>query len=70
VNRDQYGWAFEARVLVDFACAQDDAEAQNTDIGSGDELEDTTPRDPSSAEENVEDLQWHPHFPLIRQLCY
>jgi hypothetical protein len=52
-----------ALLLVDLAGAQDDAEAQYTDIGSGEQIENTTPRDPSSAEENDEDLQWHHPIP-------
>jgi hypothetical protein len=45
-----------AYLLIYLACAQDATEEQYADINSEEELESTTPQDPSSAEEN-EDLK-------------
>jgi hypothetical protein len=47
-----------ARLSVDLARAQDDVEEQYADTNSGEELEDNTLPDPSSSEENDEDLEW------------
>jgi hypothetical protein len=52
-----------AHLLVDLACVQDDVEEQYADINSEEELKDTTLQDPSSAEENDEDLEWHHQLP-------
>jgi hypothetical protein len=51
-----------AHLLVDLTCVQDDAEEQYAAIDSKEELEDTTLQDPSIAEENDEDLEWHPQL--------
>jgi hypothetical protein len=52
-----------ARLFVYLACAQDDVEEQYADINSEEELEDIKLQDPSSAEENEEDLEWHHQLP-------
>jgi hypothetical protein len=45
-------------LLVNLACVQDDVEEQYADIDSEEELKDTALQEPSSAEENNEDLLW------------
>jgi hypothetical protein len=55
-----------AHLLVDLPCAQEDAEEQYADIGSEEELGDTTLQDPSSVEENGEDLGWCCQFPSAK----
>jgi hypothetical protein len=50
-------------LLVDLACAHNDVEELYADINAEEELEDTALQDPSSAEENDEDLEWHHQLP-------
>jgi hypothetical protein len=58
VIRNQYGEpSKQTRLLVELACAQDSVEEQYGDIDSEEEPEDATFQDPSSAEENNEDLR-------------
>jgi hypothetical protein len=48
---------------VDLPCAQDDVEEQYADTDSGEEFENNTLPDPSSAKENDEDLQLRHQLP-------
>jgi hypothetical protein len=50
-------------LLATLACVQDDVEEQYSDIDSEEEFKDTTLQDPSSAEENIEDLLWCHQLP-------
>jgi hypothetical protein len=64
--RNQYGRTFEAHVLVDFTCVQDDVEMQYSDTDSEEDLEDTILQNPSSDEENYEDLEWCHQLPSYK----
>jgi hypothetical protein len=55
---NHYGRTFEARAPVNLACAQDGVKGHYTDIDLEEELQDATLQDPSSAEENDDDLEW------------
>lgn len=55
-----------AHLLVKLACAQGSVEEQCTDIDSEEETEDATFQDPSFAEENNEDLEWHHQLPSYK----
>lgn len=50
--------------LVNLAGPQDNAKEQYADIDSEEETKDILLQDPSSSEENYEDLEWcHKHHP-------
>jgi hypothetical protein len=56
VNRNQQD--LQCHTLINLACAQDNAEEQYADIDSEEETKDIPLQDPSSSEENYQDLEW------------